>query len=456
MDVIVNYKGTPVRNIEQSQLDLSQDPWAITQDSSVKLDGSKIYEKVETENHQDLLKTDQIIQYIEIVSPILTWKSINENIIENTLQKFKANDLLNYINNSTTSNHVHFSNGDIFKDSIHLVNSVMAWWYYEPVFLSMVGKWRRDNRYCISFNTRMYAMYGPINTEQCKHINSENYNFFLGAVGYNDSLTELHKLVYFFQGSDHSSRYSALNLMNLINNIGTIEVRLKHGSSDGEENKNFVLLLGNFFHSVLVKGDLVKRDNFDKPVEEKQIEFFNLVDDEKLKQYWNNKILQLKNMDAVAQSGGSHSEYLFSYGSNGLKQLSERLSRPKWNMYPATLLNHVRIFAGYSKKWEGAVSSVHPSRNGKVNGIIFEIQKEELEKLDKFEKGYRREIRKIGEYDCHVYFKTNTAFECMPSKKYMDAIRKMLDDVPRSSRKQIIIRSVSDDGKIIVHKNTKI
>ena len=160
--------------------------------------------------------------------------------------------------------------------------------------------------------------------------------------------------------------------------------------------------------------------------------------------------------------GGGNKTYLFSYGSNSTLQLSERLSRTKWNTYPATLKNHVRIFAGYSKKWGGSVSSVHPLKNGKVNGMIFEINEEELKKLDKFEKGYKRTILKINvngndvPLECYVYIKNDTQFEHMPSKKYMDAIRIMLNErasiVNITHAQKILVRSLGDDGKIVTRK----
>jgi gamma-glutamylcyclotransferase (GGCT)/AIG2-like uncharacterized protein YtfP len=134
-------------------------------------------------------------------------------------------------------------------------------------------------------------------------------------------------------------------------------------------------------------------------------------------------------------------------------------------MYPGTLKNHVRIFAGYSKKWNGSVSSIHPLKNGKVNGLIFEITEEELKRLDKFEIGYRRRILKIDQHGidneiyCNVYIKNDISFKYMPSKKYMDAIRIMLSEranlIDIKQSQKILVRSLTDHGKIVIQKFIK-
>lgn len=400
-------------------------------------------------------KMEQFIEFIEIVSPILSWDYISKGQLSNTLNSFRANGIFNFINNKSTSNHVHLSNGDAFKDPVNLVKAVIAWWYYEPVFLSMVAEWRRKNKYCVTMNDRMETTYGVDSAKFIlENMTSTNYKDFLTKMNYEADLTELEQLIHFFQGDD---RYVAFNLMNLLNNKGTIEVRLKHGSSDGEENTNFVLLLAHFFNGIL-------KSEINKNVEKIE-SFSSIINNKTLIDYWKKKIVIIDNMMQLGGGGNmnTHKTYLFSYGSNSTLQLSERLSRTEWNVYPATLKNHVRIFAGYSKKWGGAVSSIHPLKNGKVNGMVFEITEAELKRLDKFEKGYSRRILKINIHgdnhiktlDCHVYIKNNTSFECMPSKKYMYAIRIMLNEraninnVTRSQK--IIVRSLGDDGNIVVH-----
>ena len=47
---------------------------------------------------------------------------------------------------------------------------------------------------------------------------------------------------------------------------------------------------------------------------------------------------------------------VFSYGSNGIQQLRQRLKNSKLQFKPAILPNSLRIFCGASKNWEGGVA----------------------------------------------------------------------------------------------------
>jgi hypothetical protein len=475
IEVVTTYHGEPFKTYDYMEIDAHLGNWTITKDSSVKLNTSTVYQSIEQlyDDKDDISFVDeQMIENIEIVSPILDWKSVNDGVINSELNKFRAGGIFNYINNSSTSNHIHLSNGDMFKTPKNLVNAVMAWWYYEPVFLSMVGKWRRNNSFCVTMNEQMNGKYGKDNAKYVlDNMNGNNYKEFLKVMQYPEGLSPLDKIIHFFQGDN---RYVALNLINLQNGKGTIEVRLKHGSSDGKENTNFILLLAYFFHGIIVNNG----HRNESETSDKTKSFFNIIKKIELEKYWLEKIVRLKknppNMgpspmlteedsSPMVEGGGKPStgEYLFSYGSNSMMQLSERLSRKKWKVYPGTMRNYTRIFAGYSKLWGGAVSSVHPLKNGKTNGLVFEITREELNKLDNYETGYRREMIEVeisGNQiiQCNVYIKNNTDFICMPSRKYLDAIRIMLDE--RSNMKgivkplKVLIRSLDNDGKIVVHK----
>ena len=173
--------------------------------------------------------------------------------------------------------------------------------------------------------------------------------------------------------------------------------------------------------------------------------------------------------------------YLFCYGSNSIKQLNERLNEPinehlnehlnerlnerinetnqKLSLVPlvaekAYLKNHVRIFSGYSKRWNGAVSSVFPCNNKKVYGIVVKLTLEQLEKLNIFEKGYHLEIKDIIIYEKNIiqtsvksfiYIKDNTKFRKFPSNSYMNAINIMLNDVSNKNTRKIFIRVVKNN-----------
>lgn len=140
---------------------------------------------------------------------------------------------------------------------------------------------------------------------------------------------------------------------------------------------------------------------------------------------------------------------LFSYGSNSTKQIKERLSITEDLIpYPSYIENHIRIFAGYSKKWKGGIASLYPSANKKTYGIIVKLTEDQLHSLSKFEKGYHLEIKKIMlnkiEIDCYVYIKDDIYFIKPPSKLYIDAINLTLDERQNkiNSNRKILINYV--------------
>lgn len=161
--------------------------------------------------------------------------------------------------------------------------------------------------------------------------------------------------------------------------------------------------------------------------------------------------------------------YLFCYGSNSIKQLNERLDErldersgetsQNLSLVPlvpkkAYLKNYVRIFSGYSKRWNGAISSVFPCNNKKVYGIVVKLTLEQLEKLNIFEKGYHLEIKDIIIYEKNtiqnivksfIYIKDNTKFRKFPSDSYMNAINIMLNDVSNKNTRKIFIRVVKNN-----------
>jgi len=161
--------------------------------------------------------------------------------------------------------------------------------------------------------------------------------------------------------------------------------------------------------------------------------------------------------------------FIFSYGSNSSKQIKERLSITE-NLISksAHIDNHTRIFAGYSKKWNGAVASLYPCKNKKTYGIIVEITKEQLSLLSEYEKGYHLEIKKIISnkipIECYVYIKDNNRYIKPPSQSYIDAINITLNERKKlinqlqlkyqyeNHHRNILIRYIKDDK---IHLFTK-
>lgn len=146
--------------------------------------------------------------------------------------------------------------------------------------------------------------------------------------------------------------------------------------------------------------------------------------------------------------------FYFSYGSNNLQQLAERVGRTDGFQHePGVMKNHVRIFAGYSTRWDGAIASFYPCKGQTLHGVVVQLTNKELTKLDKFEGGYIRIKKRVyvssrpdSYIMAHVYLKTNQVFSQMPSTAYLTAIHKNINqDV-------IPIYGVKPDGTGIMRK----
>jgi hypothetical protein len=144
---------------------------------------------------------------------------------------------------------------------------------------------------------------------------------------------------------------------------------------------------------------------------------------------------------------------LFSYGSNGVHQLHERTGASS-SIQRGYLDNHVRIFAGYNKKWKGGVASIKYKEGEKLYGYITTLTPEQLEALMSFEKGYSLVYKMVNVSDrkrkkCCIFVKDNEEFVSMPSIDYLRAIRTMLNDCGRTKATNVMIRKVDDKNRIV-------
>ncbi|HET9621795.1 MAG TPA: gamma-glutamylcyclotransferase family protein [Kofleriaceae bacterium] len=75
----------------------------------------------------------------------------------------------------------------------------------------------------------------------------------------------------------------------------------------------------------------------------------------------------------------------FAYGSN----LDERQMRARCPSagapVRATLDHHVLVFGGRSSTWGGAVANIVPARGAQVEGLIYQIDREDVLVLDQYE-----------------------------------------------------------------------
>jgi len=153
---------------------------------------------------------------------------------------------------------------------------------------------------------------------------------------------------------------------------------------------------------------------------------------------------------------------VFSYGSNSIKQLQGRLNNLLLKSYYAYTLNYKRIFCGYSENWKGGVASLFPCNNKKTEGIVVFLNKEEIEKLDKYEKNYNKQkiicnilytsLNKAYfiEEECIVYIANNNDFIKLPSIQYLVAINLMLNE--HNKRDSINISGLINNNLVNIKK----
>jgi len=542
--------------------------WVVTHDSSVKLLQKKLscirfYQTIKgpfaTDEQDKQLRGEEegtspkysSIENIEVVSPIIEFEKANDDI-SNIFKNVLKDGELFYFNNSTTSNHIHFSkktgNTNEFKDDTQLFNICKAWMYFEPLFFGYVPKWRSDNQYCFSMHSIIRDRYADDadNIAFKKVFTKIKKTHITESIDFDDLDNDLYKIITFFQGdpNDKHKRYAAFNLFNLIEDgIGTIEIRIKHGSTDHEELVQFVRLFGFFLDvfsdekNVITDTKLIGNiyNNCIGGALEDKLALHDILftclkgttkGKEKLKEivgldkYFKEQlivrvVLMNKEFDAMRSSaattttptaaiaptlptgpttttpappltgpatmlsglppdamdvvvegnidGGSRMTVksgktypVFSYGSNSAKQLGDRIgmvfgSKSVKNAY---LNNYVRVFAGYSKRWKGAIASIAQKRKEKVYGTVVYLTREQLVKLDSFEGGYSRKQKLVSlqgtcdKIKCFVYVKEDHSFDKFPSKSYLKAIRMMLDDRKEDNGdaigQNILIRIVKD------------
>jgi gamma-glutamylcyclotransferase (GGCT)/AIG2-like uncharacterized protein YtfP len=133
--------------------------------------------------------------------------------------------------------------------------------------------------------------------------------------------------------------------------------------------------------------------------------------------------------------------FLFSYGSNHPAQMAERLGRSVETM-GAFLPGYVRVFRGWSQRWEGGVASLKKEKGGVVFGLVVEVDWADLEKMDRFEGvasgNYKRQGVTValatGERAKAIaYVSTSTGFNA-PSRGYLEAVAKTVGTHWRNER----------------------
>ncbi len=120
--------------------------------------------------------------------------------------------------------------------------------------------------------------------------------------------------------------------------------------------------------------------------------------------------------------------YLFNYGSNNPAQLKKRLGYMPTSVR-AYLLDHWRVFRGWSMRWGCGVASLEKQEGETVYGYVSFVTEEDLVVLDKFEGvasgKYVRQVKRVELTDANdspafVYVSTSREHN-EPSREYLEA-----------------------------------
>jgi ankyrin repeat protein len=191
----------------------------------------------------------------EIISPPLSvWKKDNvytcsdfgPNVLKNVVNHlmwrvYEEGRIKNikYKNNKKCSMHIHISciheSTNFFQNVTHLSAICMFWQLFEEVFLGLVDPYRLS-----SDNRRYYV--------NVQRVNPNTY------VNEATGLTVNRVVSLVNGGVGRAYRYKTLNLQNLVDGYGTIEVRIHHGADDPKTMSYWAFLLTLFFNHVMTRA----------------------------------------------------------------------------------------------------------------------------------------------------------------------------------------------------------
>jgi len=121
--------------------------------------------------------------------------------------------------------------------------------------------------------------------------------------------------------------------------------------------------------------------------------------------------------------------FYFAYASNlNRKQIAEHAPGIKAR-YSAVLPNHKLVFSGWSRTWHGAIANIQHSNGDKVQGGLYEVSDQDMERLARYE-GPEYTIAKVSVFrdtgekiDAVTFVQKQRKDESKPSAEYLAAIK---------------------------------
>lgn len=249
-DSVMGHKSDPAGNLPMGKADKRPfayksdtafgDAWTITVDASVTC--KRPYYEFYYQQADGVEDEKRLLDRIEIVSGILSLRDEAKirHVVANVFPcRVRDAPRLRFWHNTNTSMHVHVSCDDLFREPERLLGVCMAWWQMEPLLCLFVAKWRKKNSYCMLMRDIVPRLDTAVNVLTKHELTVAN-------------------IFRMFQNParmDGKPRYAAFNMVQLGDHgYGTIEVRLRHGSSDAEEVVQWTKLLTRFFAAALAQG----------------------------------------------------------------------------------------------------------------------------------------------------------------------------------------------------------
>lgn len=125
--------------------------------------------------------------------------------------------------------------------------------------------------------------------------------------------------------------------------------------------------------------------------------------------------------------------WLFCYGSNNPRQLSERLERSGIELRPGRLEDYWRVFRGLSRRWGGGVASIERKAGYSVYGYLAKVSAEDLRRMDEYEGvasgNYARQsvnVESDGEILSAVAYVSRSREFNAPTRPYLEAVAKTI------------------------------
>jgi hypothetical protein len=159
-------------------------------------------------------------------------------------------------------------------------------------------------------------------------------------------------------------------------------------------------------------------------------------DDEELEEYRDDVKHYQSRIDELMNRNPPSKTALFSYGSNGTSQLTQRLGR-RIKGYQAFLEGYGRVYRGWSRNWGSGAASLK-KMDKTTYGSVSYLTQAELTRLDRFEGvnsgNYKRkwvnvEVNKNGWQSVRAVAYVSTSREKNdPSQEYLEAVSRNVSE----------------------------